>query len=157
MEDERRVIAVSLLETREKFLALAKSLTPAELEMPTENEGWSVKDTLAHAATSEMGLVATILRIARGQTSPRPGFDLHAFNREQVVKLRALAVDELLARMDQSREEVVRTLARLTDEELATEGVTSSGTPATVRELFGMIGEHEMMHAEEIRRAIGRR
>ncbi|MCL5266042.1 MAG: DinB family protein [Chloroflexi bacterium] len=155
MQDRKAVIC-SLEESRQELVALAKSLTSEQLQLPTENEGWSVKDTLAHVASSEGGLLATVNRILGGQVATRPGFDLNAYNQQQVEKRRNRSVDELLAELDASRPEALKRFGELTDEQLATRGNMASGTPIDVISVFQRIGDHERLHCDQIRKAIGK-
>lgn len=156
MGSKRSELVSFLNETRDEFLVLARSLTSEQLDLPTENPGWSVRDTIAHLASSEAGLIATAKRIAGGEPSPRPGFDLDAYNQRQVEKRRGQATDELLSELAESRREMLATLAALTDEQLAMEGKFSSGLPTNVFGVFRRIGEHERLHSEQIREAIAR-
>lgn len=145
-----------LAKARDELISLAVSLTPAELNLATENPGWTVYDTLAHIASSEAGLLATAKRILSGEGSPRPGFDLDAYNQHQVEKRRGRSVGELLAELESSRKEVLSLLETISDEQLALEGKFSSGLPTNVLGVFRRIGEHEQLHCAQIRRAIGK-
>ncbi|MDP2726594.1 MAG: DinB family protein [Dehalococcoidia bacterium] len=156
MDMNRSALISSLKEARQELVDLSKSLSPDELKLPTRNEGWSVKDTLAHVASSEAGLVAAAVRIIDGQVSAKPGFDLHAFNQRQVEKRRESSMEELLAELEASRAEAFRTLERLTDEQLCAKGCLSSGTPTDVLGVFKRICAHEQSHCQDIRSAIGK-
>ncbi len=63
----------------------------------------------------------------------------------------------MLAELAASREETLATLQQLTDEQLAMEGKMSSGTPTDVISVFRRIGDHELLHGGQIRKAIGRK
>jgi uncharacterized protein (TIGR03083 family) len=144
-----------LKESRTDLVSLAKSLTAAELLLETENPGWNVKDTLSHTVASEAGLIALGMRIVNNDTSPRPAMDLHARNQQQVDERRHKAIDELLAEVKASRQDLLFTLASLSDDELAREG-QFAGKPSTAADIFGLIGRHELDHSGQIRRAVRR-
>lgn len=155
MAENRRNLIGLLKESRTDLVALARSLSAAELQLATENPGWTVKDTLAHVASSESGLIAIAMRIVNKDTSARPGFDLHAHNQQQVEKRRDKTIEDLLAELRASREEALSTMASLTDEELSREG-QFAGAPATAASVFGRIGHHELEHGGQVRRAISK-
>lgn len=152
MAEDRRNLIGLLKETRTDFVGLARSLSPGEQHLATENPGWSVKDTIAHVAGSEMGLIALAMRIVNSDTSARPGFDLNAHNQQQVEQRREATIEDLLAELQKSREEALLTLASLSDAELSREG-QFAGRPATAASVFGRIGLHETEHGDQIRRA----
>lgn len=156
MTVDRKALAESLEGIRRETVALAKSLKPQELKMPLHDGTWTVKDMFVHIATSEAGLVFTAKRIAGGQPRTKPGFDIHVFNQKQVEKHKDTSVDDLLAGLETSRAEMLRTMEELTDEDFAVQGFMSSGTPIDVLGVFNRLGEHETGHCREIREAIGR-
>lgn len=156
MEDRRRDLIRFLEETRQEVVSLVRSLSPKELALILHG-AWSVKDGVAHLASSEAGLLATATRIAAGQEAGRAGFDLDFYNQRQVEKRQGRSVDELVREMETSRADLLRTLEQMTDAQLAASGRLASGLPGDVLWVLRRIGEHERSHCQEIREAVGRR
>lgn len=156
MEASRSDLVRFLKEARQETVALARSLSPQELKVPVHLEGWTVKDVLSHVVASEAGLTATAVRMAGGRASPIPGFNLHAANQRQVEKRRGQSMDELLAEMEVSRTELLRSLDNISDEQFGAKGFLGSGIPTDVISVLRRVGDHELAHCREILGAIGR-
>lgn len=156
MDTNRSELVRFLKEARQETVALARSLSPKELKMPVHKDGWTVKDVISHVAAAEAALTATALRIAGGKGAASPGFDLHAANQRQVEKRRGQGLEDLLAEMEVSRTEMLRTMDNITDEQFSAQGFLSSGTPTDVISVLRRIGTHEQSHCQEILGAIGR-
>ncbi len=154
--DRKQTILEELASARESLVQLARGLSEEDLARPTENEGWTVRDTLAHTVSSEAGLRATVQRILGGQKTATPGFDLAAHNAKQIEKRKAMTVEDLLAKMVTSREETWRLLEQISPEQLGERGCLSSGREATVEEVLTRIAHHEEEHGAQISRAVGR-
>lgn len=154
MGDRKQTIVGNIESARGSLVDLVQSLDAESLGKPTCNEGWCVKDVIAHLAAAETGLRNIANRAAKGESGARPGFDLHAHNKEQVELRRGRTVDELLAEMADSRVATLSFLEALPVDYLDKPGQLSSGLQLTVEGILNRIAEHEREHAEDIRKAI---
>ncbi len=144
----------SVQEARGELVALARSLSPAELEVQV-HPGWTVKDVLAHVAASEARLVDRAVKIANGQATTDPSYNPQKSTQVEVEKRRGQSVDDFLGELTSSRADLVRTLDTLKDDQLSLQGCLASGTPIDVIGIFRRIADHERGHCAEIRAAIG--
>jgi uncharacterized protein (TIGR03083 family) len=156
MSKEREDLLSYLKQTRENLVELAQSLTAAELAKTTDNPGWSVKDTLCHAVSSEAGLTTMAWHVAKGITMPPSNMDLHTRNQHGIDERRDCSIGDLTTELVGSRAKLIEALAVLSDEELATPTTFPPARPATVAGIFRVIGHHEEDHGAEIRKALGR-
>ena len=88
------------------LLALLRELAPGDWDQPTDCEGWSVKDAVAHMLgwTESLTNPAELARQARGARRHRRDFAniLHATNDYQVRVRRSLSPEQLIARFESS-------------------------------------------------------
>jgi DinB superfamily len=104
---------------------------------------WTVKQTIAHMSDTERILSCRVLRIARADTTPLPGFEqdgyvLHAGSNERTL-------DDLLHEFAAVRESTLALVRSLPAEAWNRAG-TASGSPVTVRGLVFTIAGHELHH-----------
>ncbi|MBI4320185.1 MAG: DinB family protein [Chloroflexi bacterium] len=153
--DRKQAILSEITSARESLVELAGELSEADLARPTRNEGWTVKDTLAHAVASEAGLRLTAERILRGETTAAPGPSLAERNAAAIQKRKDKSLLELLKEAAAARQQTLALLEGLTPDQLDVAGHMASGREATVDWIIVHIGEHEAQHAEDIRLALG--
>jgi len=106
---------------------------------------WSIKEVLGHVIDTERIMSYRALRIARGDTTPLPGYEQDdyvpagGFDRRTLQDLR----DELAA----VRQATIHLLRHLDPIALARRG-TASGKPVSARALAYIIAGHERHHVE---------
>ncbi|MCL5961688.1 MAG: DinB family protein [Chloroflexi bacterium] len=154
MSDRKRDIIAHIEGARGDLVDLAQSLDAESLARPTCNEGWCVKDVLAHLAGSEAGLKRLANLAAKGESAVRPGFDLHEYNKEQVNLRRDRTIPDLLAELATSRTATLAFLETLPEDALDKLGSLSTGLEQTTEQILRRIGDHDRLHAEEIQKAI---
>lgn len=115
---------------------------------------WTLAESLVHVADTERVFAYRLLRIARGDATPLPGFDQDAWVPLCGAATRTLA--DILTEL-----EAVRTanlcLIRALDDAAALRTGTASGNPISVRALVWMIAGHFAHHLELTRtRYLGR-
>lgn len=142
---------------------LLASLSPAQMTAPVLDDGWSVKDSLAHLAAWENKLLGWIGNYQRGETVVRwaPGFEVDGDNSEQQMNrynahLFAESRErELTAVLDTFREtfmNVVATIESLSDSEIFDDNhfPARSGSPL-LNLIIGDTYEHYDEHIGWIR------
>lgn len=112
---------------------------------PTE---WSVKEVIGHVADTERVFAYRLMRIARGDQTPLPGFDQDEFVNGTDLNQRSLA--SLLDEFDFQRRANMLLAASLTDEEIDRRG-TASGNPISVRALLHILAGHVLHHIESLK------
>jgi len=104
---------------------------------------WTVKQVLGHMSDSERVFAYRLLRIARGDTTPLPGFEQNLF--VETWDISEVPMLSLLAEWDAVRSSTLRLLYHLSEWDWTRRGVASGGE-VTVRALAFMIAGHEIHH-----------
>lgn len=109
---------------------------------------WSVKDALQHMADTERVMAYRMLCVARGETTPLPGFDQDGYAAMAGAASRSLSglLDDLAA----VRGATLSLLRGLTTEALVRRG-NANGSPVTARALAWIIAGHELHHLQLLR------
>jgi len=151
----REDVARHLDESLQQLASFLEEMPPTDWKRATDNEEWTLQDTLAHLASSGWGLLGTAQRFLDGWELPET-FDLDLWNRRQVQKRRATAPPDLLNEIREAHEEAKRRLFALSDEELLREGTHPIGQPLSVIGIFYLISQHELDHLGDMAAALGR-
>jgi uncharacterized damage-inducible protein DinB len=106
---------------------------------------WTLAESLVHVADVERVFAYRLLRVARGDKTPLPGFDHDAWVPESRTAGRSLA--DILTELDATRASTLA-LVRSIDERAAAQVGTASGNPISVRALAWMIAGHFAHHLE---------
>ena len=109
---------------------------------------WSVKEVAGHLADTERIMAYRALRIARGDTTPRAGFDENAFVASAGFDTRTLA--SLVEEWEAVRRSSLA-LFRGLDAEAAGRSGTANDVPISVRALAYIIVGHVAHHLEILR------
>jgi hypothetical protein len=104
---------------------------------------WTVKQTIGHLSDTERILSCRTLRIARGDTTPLPGFEQDGYVPNAGSNERKL--DDLLQEFVAVRESTLALVRGLPSEAWNRRG-TTSGASVTVRGLVFTIAGHELHH-----------
>ncbi len=109
---------------------------------------WSIREVVGHVCDSERVFSYRAVRIARGDTTPLPGFDEKDFVARSSLDKRSL--DSLVDELEAIRGSTVALFDSLFPEEWSRRG-TASGREITVRALAWVIAGHERHHMEVLR------
>ncbi|HEX8670960.1 MAG TPA: DinB family protein [Longimicrobium sp.] len=109
---------------------------------------WSVKEVAGHLADTERIMAYRALRIARGDTTPLPGFDENSFVATAGFDARPLPL--LVEEWETVRRASILLLRSFNVEAAGRTG-TASGAPITVRALAYIIAGHVAHHLEILR------
>ncbi|GAC1649455.1 MAG: DinB family protein [Gemmatimonadaceae bacterium] len=126
----------------------AKSLLATRADFAYAPGKWTVREVVGHLADAERIFTYRMLRIARGDLTPLPGFEQQDYVRAGGFDRRSLAnlADELQA----IRRATVALVASLDPDALARRGI-ASGAEITVRALVYIVVGHERHHLEVLR------
>ena len=109
---------------------------------------WSVKEVLGHMCDTERIFAYRALRMARGDTTPLPGFEQDDYVRATDFNRRTLA--SLLDEFEAQRRGNLLFLEALTAAEIDRRGTASNG-PFSVRALIYVMAGHVLHHVESLR------
>lgn len=144
---------LALLEDQlRSVLALCEGLTDAQADHAYAPGKWTVKEVLGHLIDAERIFAYRVLRIARGDATPLPGFDENAYAPESGAAARSVA--SLAAEFSAVRHATLALLRTLTPTTAARRG-TASGNPATARAVAWIIAGHAAHHLRVLRERYG--
>ncbi|MCZ8523243.1 MULTISPECIES: DinB family protein [Paenibacillus] len=132
-----------LQEQLHQTAALVRGLSEEQALHRYAEDKWSVKELLGHMADTERIMSYRLLRIARGDTTPLPGFDQDLFNRG--ASFDDWSVGQLADELTLVRQATLSLIAGLRPDDWLREG-SLSGFPITARALAHIIAGHELHH-----------
>lgn len=160
----REEVIKGLEESVERAEALAARLGERDLECPTCEDGWTVKQVFAHLASmgaSPSFFVAMAQRASSGSgggvdAGIGGGFDIDAFNKQQVEMRQDRALGELVDEFRKGHGSGVAMLKSLPDDLLNKKmpDPFRGGMSTTLEMIQGSCGEHEAEHMNEIEAAL---
>jgi len=130
---------------------LVKSLS-VPLDEPHQAGEWTVKDILVHVMDAERVFSYRALRIARGDTTPLPGYEQDDYAPHASANTRTL--DDIFAEYRAIRQATLTLFNSFDDEALLRQG-TGSGFPVSVRAAVHQIAGHELFHIQSIKENYG--
>ncbi len=130
---------------------ISHPLTYFYLNLPEEKgdyayaaEKWTLKDMLQHIIDTERIMQYRLLRIARKDTTPLPGFDENDYAKNAIASTRTfISLKEELKALRKSTDLLILSL---TDDQLSNEGITSNQritANAIAYILFGHLMHHK--------------
>lgn len=143
-EGELTEILANQLEEMTRFLT---SLTEEQAKHRYAEGKWSIKEVIGHIADTERVMAYRLLRIARGDQTPLPGFD-------QDLLMNGIAFDtytiaELLEDYTAVRQASLTLLRGLPAEAWTRTGMVSDN-PTTARAVAYVLAGHELHHLKII-------
>ena len=148
----RKAGSGSILDTLEEHLhslpAFFESLPADKWEYRYAPGKWSIKDLLQHLIDGERVFSYRALRIARGDTTPLPGFDENQFALAAGADRRSPA--SLLEEYRAVRQATLLLFRQLSPAEWHPKGLASEN-PVSVRALAFIIAGHEIHHLDVIK------
>ncbi len=154
MLKELEPIASKLKEERGVLWRALDALTEEQATTLKVNDGWTIKDAIAHLAGAERGMT----RIAQGMasnTDPQlpEGYNNDEYNARQVAKRQALPLAEIRNELDDSRNGLMALLEGLTAKQLELCGEHPLAGETALKDLLVIIYNHEVAHCKEITEA----
>lgn len=139
------------------FVRLVRDLSPAEADLPTDLEGWSVKDNVAHTAHLEAVLAGAPEETVEVAEAPRLRSPMHRYTEQGVLARR----DHDLGRLADEIEGAVATRYAALRADPPTDGSvpaprTFSGLAWDIRTLLSNRALDVWMHDQDVRRATAR-
>jgi uncharacterized damage-inducible protein DinB len=137
---------LDLLERQiEETCGLLAALDDSRAELSYAPGKWSVKDVIGHMADTERVMAYRALRIARGDTTPLPGFEQNDYVRAACFNAHKL--QNLIDGFRAVRTATLSLLRSLDAGALDRRGV-ANGVTVSVRALVFIIAGHERHHRE---------
>jgi hypothetical protein len=139
---------ISALERQQAAIDNLRRLTPEQAGHRYADRKWTVREVIGHLADAERVLSYRLLRIARGDATPLPGFDEKAFVAGSNADRRDL--DDLVAELAAVRAATLLLVRSLDDEVVTRRGVVNTWQ-LSARGLVFIIAGHFAHHRNVLR------
>jgi hypothetical protein len=151
MLKELEPIADKLHKERAALNRVLDGLTEAQAAQTWVSADWALKDTLAHLAGAERGMLRMAQRMAQGENPRLPeGYNNDEYNARQIAKRKDKSLTEIRTELGASRAELMTFLENLTLPQLALRGEHPILGDTTVKDVLNVVGSHEASHCAEI-------
>ena len=124
----------------------------------TEDEvypGWTMRQVLAHIAGWDEATLAALRAHSGGRESGTPAArGIDSFNEQSVETREALSFEQTRREFDVTRTEVKQAILDIPDDKFFEKMILPWGGYGTVEGIVNIFAEHEVEHAEEIRKAM---
>jgi hypothetical protein len=137
---------------RESMLGLLAKVSEADSLIKHAPYTWSIKEVIGHLVDSERIFAYRALRIARGDSTPLPGFEENDYVRVAGFDRQPLA--DLASEFDTVRRSTLSLLESLDEEAWERRGV-ANGSAISVRALAFILAGHERHHGGIIKARLG--
>jgi hypothetical protein len=158
MADRRAAIASALEKGLAGTVSFFTSLSAGELQTQVYQDGaqWTVKQVLAHFIAIERSMQWLFKNILSGGRGSPPDFDVDRFNLTQTRKYDGLGLDELVESFKAVREETIRIVGEIKDEDLEREGFHAFHGKGNLGRFIRWAYEHARIHEDDIRMVLGK-
>ena len=133
------------------FRAL-RTITPEQERHRYAAGKWSIRESVGHMADAERVFGYRAMRIARGDTTPLPGFDENAFVNE--ARYDDIPLEQILGELMAVHASTILLFENMADAAWDRVG-TASNHPISVRALAYIIAGHELHHMNVLRERYG--
>jgi uncharacterized protein (TIGR03083 family) len=157
MSDRHTLIQKRLRDEGDKLLAIFEGLTLEQWRTVIYTDGmtWTIKDLLAHQISVEGEFQFYGRDVLNGGKGTPEGFDINAFNNREVAARADRTPDQLLADFRSARATTIDLVAAVRDDQFTLQGRHPFFGMMTIEDLFKLIYRHNMLHARDIRKALG--
>lgn len=154
MADTHRIIE-KITRARQQLLDAVEGLTEAQMAW-SPNHDWSIREILHHVAIGEQANVELAERALAGNPVSVEGFDMDAWNIEQVSQRAGQPAADAIQALHRVRQKTLDTLQALSEDSLAYNMEHPGWGEMTVEQLFRALGVHDLMHRRDILKRIER-
>lgn len=161
VSDKKKSLIESAETTRAKVLSVIESATDEQLQtkVSSHDEAWTILEVAKHLYVSEDGMVKLMQQI-KNHKDPNiiPGvptdFDRDRYNKRQVQKLEQLNKEDILTKLNESRDNFVKFVETLSEQDFNKKGRHASLKVLSIEEIIKIIPEHEIEHLAKIENAL---
>lgn len=132
----------------DELRALVQSVSDEQANVRPAPGEWSIKEVLGHIVDTERVFAYRAVRIARGDTTPLPGFEQDDYVR--ATDFNARSVSDLVEEFEFQRRATLLCFRPLTAEETERRGAASN-YPVSVRALLYIMAGHVAHHVESLK------
>lgn len=137
------------------FRAFLEALDDAQWQTIVGDEGYSVRQTVAHLCGADKSMLRMAQNWLAGKNNTlRPDFDLNLFNARQQEKRAQAANAALLQEWIDAQQELLAFMETLQPQDLDVQGEHPTAKNTTLRQLFLIITSHEAQHIGAVMNAL---
>ena len=125
-----------------------------EIEVYTDGDVWTIRNTLAHLLTSERAFTKLFEQIRQGGSGVTEDFVIDRYNASQQRRTMDLRPSDLLQAFRQARAAMVTWASELAEEDLQRMGRHPYLGVTSLREMLKMVYIHNQLHYRDARRAL---
>jgi hypothetical protein len=157
--DRRDAIVRDLESNLSATVSFFRSLSLVELQTQVYADGarWTVRQVLAHFSAIEGSMQWLFKNILSGGPGAPVDFDFERFNRTQTPKYDGLSFDELIERFQSVRQETIRIVREMKEEDLDREGLHAFHGHGKLDRFIRWAYEHVRLHEGDIRKVLGKK
>ncbi|MCB0089305.1 MAG: DinB family protein [Caldilineaceae bacterium] len=154
--EKRQMWQQKMAESRAALTEILDKLAPEQWSTPVFSEGavWTVKTVVSHLLDSERGMSIQVHKIRKGEETVPEGFDLTRWNAGVEKRVGDLTPAQFMEALAQTRARTLQGMDSLSDDEWALTGRHPSRGMITVEQYYETMHGHEMIHGEDIRKAV---
>lgn len=147
------MLAGQLADARERLTTSYEGLSPEDMLAPGVCGDWSVRDILAHLAAWDRETTRTYNLMLAGE---RPHFldlsdeEIQEFNEQNHQATKNMTLEEVLAELEASREEMLDTLRETGNEQLFAPAPGDEHADLSIAACINVSISHDEEHAEMI-------
>jgi hypothetical protein len=156
MTDRRAEITAELSQGLAETVSLFQSLGPEEIQTRVYQDGaqWTVQQVLAHFIAIERSMHRLFHDILSGGRGAPADFDVDRYNLTQTRELDGLSLDQLIERFRAVRQETIRIVREMEEEDLDREGMHAFHGHGRLDRFIRWAYEHARIHETDIRKRI---
>jgi len=148
--------ADKLLHNRARLDGILAALSDSEWNAPRGAEHYTARETVAHLSGGGKSMLLMAQNWVKGETTTlRPDFDLDRFNARQQEKRLSASNADLVSEWHGAQDAVIAYMETIGTNELDKRGQHPVEGDITVRQIFGVIAEHEAQHIRQLAGAEG--
>jgi uncharacterized damage-inducible protein DinB len=145
-------IAAAYHDAHAEAIERARTLSDDDLEKPTGDSGWSVRDELAHMAASDADFIETLTALLNGERVDLSVFDkIDERNARNLASWSDRSRDDIATELERNGGKLQELLARFAAED---EERTPEGFPFPLAQMLQGYGMHHPYHLEQIAGAL---
>jgi uncharacterized damage-inducible protein DinB len=151
VSERKQKLRQEITGARAEALEAVSELSQEQLNASSTNDGWRVKDVLAHLSSIEARLRAMWQHALDGRPWPADDSSVDAYNERCVAERRDWTSQALIQELCQSGDETLSFLDRIAESDLDHIFDHPVRGPVTVETLMWIIPRHLREHAEQFK------
>jgi len=156
MPETSQRLVIRLENETEKTVGFFRGLSDEQMGLTvySDQSCWTAQQILAHFVSAERAFSWLIEEILDGEPGAPEGFDIDAFNDEEVATLKQNEPDVLLRRFEILRRENILRVSQMSPDDLTRTGRHPFLGLASLEEIIQLLYRHNQIHQRDIRKRL---